>query len=39
MVLGHGHLRGLLGLESFAPDQIEARARDCTRRFMRAFAP
>jgi TetR/AcrR family transcriptional repressor of mexJK operon len=39
MVLGHGHLRGLLGLESFAPGQIAARARDCTRRFMRAFAP
>lgn len=39
MVLGHGHLRGLLGLESFAPGQARTRARACAERFMRAFAP
>jgi TetR/AcrR family transcriptional repressor of mexJK operon len=39
MVHGHGHLRSLLGLEGFAPDQAADRARACAARFVRAFAP
>ncbi|MBX7248775.1 MAG: TetR/AcrR family transcriptional regulator [Caulobacteraceae bacterium] len=39
MVLGHGHLRGLLGLQGIAPDQAKVRARACAERFVRAFAP
>lgn len=38
MVLGHGHLRGVLGLPH-PPFDIEARARETARRFIRAFAP
>lgn len=38
MVLGHGHLRAVMGLEEPACD-IEARAADAARRFLRAFAP
>jgi AcrR family transcriptional regulator len=38
MVLGHGHLRGVLGLPHPAFD-IEVRARETARRFIRAFAP
>lgn len=38
MVLGHGHLRSLLAVPH--PDaDIEARARETARRFIRAFAP
>ena len=36
MVLGHGHLRGILGLAHPAFD-IDARARETARRFMRAY--
>lgn len=38
MVLGHGHLRGVLGLPHPAFDKDE-RAAEVVRRFMRAFAP
>jgi TetR/AcrR family transcriptional regulator, mexJK operon transcriptional repressor len=38
MVLGHGHLRSVLGVPHPAFD-LEARARDTARRFLRAFAP
>jgi len=38
MVLGHGHLRGVLGLPHPTFD-IDARAAETTRRFLRAFAP
>lgn len=38
MVLGHGHLRGVLGLPH-PPFDVEARAREAARRFIRAFAP
>lgn len=38
MVLGHGHLRGVLGVPH--PDfDLPARARETARRFLRAFAP
>jgi len=37
MVLGHGHLRGILGVAQPAFDR-EARAREAARRFLRAFA-
>lgn len=39
MVLGHGHLRGLLGLQGVDPARAKARARACAERFVRAFAP
>lgn len=39
MVLGHGHLRSVLGLPHPAIDDIPARAREAARRFVRAFAP
>jgi TetR/AcrR family transcriptional repressor of mexJK operon len=39
MVLGHGYLRGLLGLEGIDPARIKERARACAERFVRAFAP
>lgn len=39
MVLGHGHLRGLLGLQGFDPRAAKARARACAERFVRAYAP
>jgi AcrR family transcriptional regulator len=39
MVVGHGHLRGMLGLEPLDPAATAARARACARRFVRAFAP
>lgn len=39
MVLGHGHLRLVLGAEPPAIDDIPARARETARRFLRAFAP
>lgn len=39
MVLGHGHLRGVLGVEQPPIPDIEARARETARRFLRAFAP
>jgi len=38
MVLGHGHLRSILGLPH-PPFDREARAREAARRFLRAFAP
>jgi TetR/AcrR family transcriptional regulator, mexJK operon transcriptional repressor len=38
MVLGHGHLRGVLGVPH-PPVDIDARARETARRFIRAFAP
>ncbi len=38
MVLGHGHLRSVLGLPH-PPFDREARAREAARRFIRAFAP
>ena len=38
MTLGHGHLRGILGVPQPAFD-IAARARETARRFLRAFAP
>lgn len=37
MVLGHGHLRGVLGVAHPAFDR-EARAREAAQRFLRAFA-
>ncbi len=37
MVLGHGHLRGVLGV-AHPPFDREARAREAARRFLRAFA-
>ena len=37
MVLGHGHLRGVLGVEH-PPFDLEARARETVRRFVRAFS-
>jgi TetR/AcrR family transcriptional repressor of mexJK operon len=37
MVLGHGHLRGVLGVEQPAFDR-NARAAEAARRFLRAFA-
>lgn len=39
MVLGHGHLRGLLGLPGIDPKTAKARARACAERFVRAFSP
>jgi hypothetical protein len=39
MVLGHGHLRSVLGLPHPHHDEAPARARETARRFMRAFAP
>jgi len=39
MVLGHGHLRGLLGLQGIDPATAKSRARECAERFVRAFAP
>ncbi len=38
MVLGHGHLRSILGMPH-PPFDREARAREAARRFIRAFAP
>ena len=38
MVLGHGHLRGLLGVP-LPPIDRDARAAETARRFLRAFAP
>ena len=38
MAVGHGHLRALLGIQHPEID-IEARARETARRFVRAFAP
>ncbi|PQZ78608.1 MULTISPECIES: TetR/AcrR family transcriptional regulator [unclassified Brevundimonas] len=39
MVLGHGHLRAVLGLPHPRTDDAPARARETARRFIRAFAP
>ena len=39
MVLGHGHLRAVLGLPHPEADDGPARARETARRFIRAFAP
>jgi AcrR family transcriptional regulator len=39
MVLGHGHLRSVLGLPHPHQDEAPARARETARRFIRAFAP
>ncbi|MNU97591.1 TetR/AcrR family transcriptional regulator [Brevundimonas sp. CEF1] len=39
MVLGHGHLRAVLGLPHPRDDDAPARARETARRFIRAFAP
>lgn len=39
MVLGHGHLRAVLGLPHPHEDDAPARARETARRFIRAFAP
>lgn len=38
MALGHGHLRGVLGVPH-PPIDRDARARETARRFIRAFAP
>ena len=38
MVMGYGHLRGVLGVDEPAFDP-PARAAEATRRFIRAFAP
>jgi TetR/AcrR family transcriptional repressor of mexJK operon len=38
MTMGHGHLRGILGIEH-PPFDPEARARETAERFVRAFAP
>jgi AcrR family transcriptional regulator len=38
MTMGHGHLRGVLGVEEPAFD-VTARAQETARRFIRAFAP
>ncbi len=38
MVLGHGHLRGVLGVTQ-PPFDIDRRAAETARRFLRAFAP
>ena len=38
MVMGHGHLRGILGIANPIPD-VPARARETAERFVRAFAP
>ncbi|MBN9481454.1 MAG: TetR/AcrR family transcriptional regulator [Bordetella sp.] len=39
MVLGHGHLRSVLGLPHPEIDDVPSRAREAARRFVRAFAP
>jgi hypothetical protein len=39
MVLGHGHLRSVLGLPHPHHDEAPARALETARRFIRAFAP
>ena len=39
MVLGHGHLRSVLGLPHPHQDDVPGRARETARRFIRAFAP
>ena len=39
MVLGHGHLRSVLGLPHPHQDEAPVRARETARRFIRAFAP
>lgn len=39
MVLGHGHLRSLLGVPHPRMDAIEPCAREAARRFVRAFRP
>ena len=39
MVLGHGHLRAVLGLPHPENDDAPVRARETARRFIRAFAP
>lgn len=39
MVLGHGHLRGILGVRQPDAAGIPAQAAETARRFMRAFAP
>lgn len=39
MVLGHGHLRGILGVAQPDARDIPARAAETAHRFMRAFAP
>ena len=39
MVLGHAHLRAVLGLPHPEEDDAAARARETARRFIRAFAP
>jgi len=38
MTMGHGHLRGILGIEQ-PPFDAAARARETAERFIRAFAP
>ena len=39
MVLGHGHLRSVLGLPHPDIADLPGRAREVARRFVRAFAP
>ena len=39
MVLGHGHLRSVLGLPHPHQDDVPGRARETARRFIRAYAP
>ncbi len=39
MVLGHAHLRAVLGLPHPEDDDASTRARETARRFIRAFAP
>ena len=38
MTMGHGHLRGILGIAN-PPFDVPARARETAERFIRAFAP
>jgi TetR/AcrR family transcriptional repressor of mexJK operon len=38
-VLGHGHLRSVLGLAHPQTPDAATRARETARRFIRAFAP
>ncbi|AQR60504.1 TetR family transcriptional regulator [Brevundimonas sp. LM2] len=38
MTMGHGHLRGILGIEEARAIDIPARARETAQRYLRAFA-
>ena len=39
LVMGHGHLKAMLGVEQINADGIEQRAREAVRVFMAAYAP